>query len=119
MHALAELERLVRPAATRQDFLDEADWRRALALLSRAIADARGATDPDRPLPSEEWGRLVDRDAPGESLDLAELLSLQRIELGDDAPGAAADDERDDGKSTGPLHLDFLTKPRGPSRSSA
>ena len=72
---LGDLERLVRPAATRLDFLDDKDWRTARELLAD---DQRGAgrTDPDRALPS--WmGPLVDRDA-ADDLDLAELLALTR-----------------------------------------
>ena len=41
---LGDLERLVRPAATRLDFLDDKDWRTARELLSRTINAARAAT---------------------------------------------------------------------------
>mmetsp|Transcript_27724 Transcript_27724/g.83111 ORF Transcript_27724/g.83111 Transcript_27724/m.83111 type:complete len:481 (-) Transcript_27724:20-1462(-) len=84
LHSLSELERLVRPAATRQDFLDEAEWRAAYALLQKAISEARAATDPDRPLPASEWGRLVDQDE-AVSLDLTDLLELQRLSVDEEA----------------------------------
>ena len=45
---LGDLERLVRPAATRLDFLDDKDWRTARELLSRTINAARAAADPDQ-----------------------------------------------------------------------
>mmetsp|Transcript_17920 Transcript_17920/g.54811 ORF Transcript_17920/g.54811 Transcript_17920/m.54811 type:complete len:293 (-) Transcript_17920:227-1105(-) len=66
---LSELERLVRPAATRTDSLTNDDWRRALKLLQRAMHQARLATDPDRPLPVADWGRLTDLDAPSLAAD--------------------------------------------------
>ena len=103
---LGDLERLVRPAATRLDFLDEKDWRKARELLSRTINDARAATDPDRPLPSADWGRLVDRDGAGD-LDLAELLELQRGSGWREDSSAAKDTSL---ASTGPLVLEYKTK---------
>ena len=48
---LGDLERLVRPAATRLDFLDDKDWRTARELLSRTINAARAATDRTRRCP--------------------------------------------------------------------
>ena len=79
LHWLAEIERLVRPAAMRQNVLEQDDWSEALRLLKRAMAAARAATDPDCPLPASAWGRLVDRDEPDASLDLGDLLLLQRL----------------------------------------
>ena len=80
LHWLSEIERLIRPAATRQDFLDTEDWQRALELLQRAMAEARAATDPDMPLPASHWGRLIDKDEPNYGdLDLHDLLLLQRL----------------------------------------
>lgn len=99
LHWLSELERLVRPAATRRDFLDDADWQKALGLLQRAMAEARAATDIDRPLPAADWGRLVDRDPPDADIDLGDLLLLQRILA--DAPGS-------------PLGEDAVVRDRGP-----
>lgn len=60
IRSLNDLERLLRPAASRTDSLAVDDWRRALKLLQRALADARAATDPDRPLPADQWGMLLD-----------------------------------------------------------
>jgi len=103
---LGDLERLVRPAATRLDFLDDRDWRTARELLSRTINAARAATDPDQALPSSEWGRLVDRDA-ADDLDLAELLALTR---GEDWREDSADPRDASLASTGPLVLEYQTK---------
>ncbi len=109
---LGDLERLVRPAATRLDFLDDKDWRTARELLSRTINAARAATDPDQALPSSEWGRLVDRDA-ADDLDLAELLALTR---GEDWREDSADPRDTSLASTGPLVLDYKTKRAKTSR---
>ena len=109
---LGDLERLVRPAATRLDFLDDKDWRTARELLSRTINAARAATDPDQALPSSEWGRLVDRDA-ADDLDLAELLALTR---GEDWREDSADPRDTSLVDTGPLVLDYKTKRAKTSR---
>ena len=77
---LNEIERLVRPAATREGYLDAADWERALALLQAVLAEARAATDPDAPLPASEWGRLVDEDEPDYGdLALSEIADFNRL----------------------------------------
>ena len=114
MKNLGDLERLVRPAATRLDFLDDKDWRTARELLSRTINAARAATDPDQALPSSEWGRLVDRDA-ADDLDLAELLALTR---GEDWREDSADPRDTSLVDTGPLVLDYKTKRAKTARSS-
>lgn len=57
---LGELERTLRPAALRTDSLQSEDWRKALKLLQRTIAEARAATDPDLPLPASDWGKLLE-----------------------------------------------------------
>jgi len=61
---LNDLERLLRPAASRTDSLTAEDWRTALKLLHRALTEARLATDPDRPLPASLWGSLLEHAAP-------------------------------------------------------
>ena len=110
---LGDLERLVRPAATRLDFLDDKDWRTARSCCSRTINAARARRTPTRRAPSSEWGRLVDRDA-ADDLDLAELLALTR---GEDWAKRTRADPRDASlASTGPLVLDYKTKRAKTSR---
>ncbi|KAJ1446786.1 hypothetical protein M885DRAFT_545250 [Pelagophyceae sp. CCMP2097] len=59
---LAELTRLLRPAAMRTGDLSVEDWRHALRLLQKTMTEGRAATDPDRALAAAEWGRLLDEE---------------------------------------------------------
>ena len=36
------------------------DWAKAIKALERSMNDIRELCDPDRPIASSEWGKLID-----------------------------------------------------------
>ncbi|CAM9833475.1 unnamed protein product, partial [Scytosiphon promiscuus] len=62
--ALAKIQEIIEPAATRRNSVSLRAWAMCAALLERAILQAQLSADPDRPLKPSEWGLLEDEKPP-------------------------------------------------------
>ncbi|CAM9220442.1 unnamed protein product, partial [Laminaria digitata] len=76
--ALAKIQEIIEPAATRRNSVSLRAWAMCAALIERGILQAQMAADPDRPLTPGEWGVLEDEKPPRDPKDDAVVASLAR-----------------------------------------
>ena len=69
--ALLSLSRcidIIRPAGLHTSSISQSEWIKALTLIEYSMSEIRNICDPDRPLKPSEWGKLVDEEVSGNTV---------------------------------------------------